>query len=411
MKILFVHEVSWRKKVVYEIHDFPELLSLHGHDVSFLEYDEEEGNLGSNATQLTKGLFTSTSVMERGHSDSRVRVITPRRILPGIFGRLLAVLLHPIAIWREIKNNRPDVVVLYGIPTNGWQSALICRRFRIPVMLRAIDVSHQLRKTSLSSLIQIAERYVYKTVNYISANNTALAEYILLTSHTKATIDVLLPGVDLQKFKPEVKPTELKTKYQIREQDRVILFMGTLFRFSGLYELIQSAAESLLEDPQLKMLIIGDGEDRQRINAKISELHLEEKVICVGRIEYEDLPAYLLLGDVAVLPFLQLDVTEFAFPGKVLQYLSTGLPTISTHLKGLESTFPPDSGFVFVSDMEEMVVQCIELLEDHQRRMSLSKIARLSMEKMCNWDTQVQRFELMLDQICKEYSFDIGGKH
>ena len=399
MRILFVHEVSWRKKVVYEIHDFPELLSIQGHDVSFLEYDEEEGNLGSNATQLTKGLFSSTSVMERGHSDSRVRVITPRRFLPGIFGRLLAVFLHPIAIWGEIKKNRPDVVVLYGIPTNGWQSAFICRRFGVPVLLRAIDVSHQLRKTALSSLIQIAERYVYKAVNHISANNAALAEYILLTSHTKATIDVLLPGVDLQKFKPEVKPTELMRKYQIREQDKVILFMGTLFRFSGLYELIQSAAESLLEDPQLKMLIIGDGEDRQRINAKISELHLEEKVICVGRIEYQDLPAYLLLGDVAVLPFLPLDVTEFAFPGKVLQYLSTGLPTVSTHLKGLESTFPPDSGFVFVSDTEEMVLQCREILKNSELHSSLSILGRQTMEEMCNWETQVAKFYGLLENL------------
>ncbi len=399
MRILFVHEVSWRKKVVYEIHDFPELLSLQGHDVSFLEYDEEEGNLGSNATQLTKGLFTSTSVMERGHLDSRVRVITPKRFLPGMFGRLLAVFLHPIAIWREIKNNKPDVVVLYGIPTNGWQSALICRRFEVPVLLRAIDVSHQLRKSALSSLIRIAERYVYKNVNHISANNAALVDYIFLTSHTKATIDVLLPGVDLQKFKPKEKPTELMTKYQIREQDKVILFMGTLFRFSGLYELIQSAAESLLEDPQLKMLIIGDGEDRQRINVKISELHLEEKVICVGRIEYEDLPDYLLLGDVAVLPFLPLDVTEFAFPGKVLQYLSSGLPTISTHLKGLESTFPPDSGFVFVSDTEEMVLRCKEVLKNPELHSSLSILGRQRMEEMCNWETQVAKFYGLLENL------------
>ncbi len=399
MKILFVHEVSWRKKVVYEIHDFPELLSLQGHDVSFLEYDEDEGNLGSNATQLTKGLFTSTSVMERGHSDSRVRVITPKRFLPGIFGRLLAVLLHPIAIWSEIKKNKPDVVVLYGIPTNGWQSAFICRHLGVPVLLRAIDVSHKLRKTALSSLIRIAERYVYMNVNHISANNAALAEYILLTSNTKATIDVLLPGVDLQKFKPEGKPNELMRKYQIHEQDKVILFMGTLFRFSGLYELIQSAAESLLEDGQLKMLIIGDGEDRQRINATISELHLEDKVICVGRIEYEDLPAYLLLGDIAVLPFLALDVTEFAFPGKVLQYLSSGLPTISTHLKGLESTFPPDSGFVFVSGTEEMVLQCKEVLKNSELHSSLSILGRQRMEEMCNWETQVAKFYGLLENL------------
>lgn len=396
MKILFIHEVSWRKKVVYEIHDFPELLSLLGHDVSFLEYDEDEGKLSSQPVQLTRGLFRSTSTMSRGHVDSQVRVITPTRFLPGMFGRILAVLLHPISIWHELEHNRPDVVVLYGIPTNGWQAVSICRHFNVPVLLRAIDVSHQLRKTALSPLIQMAEKFVYKNVDQVSANNAALAKYVNRTRKAISPVDVLLPGVDLQKFIPAQKPTDLMKKYQIDGQDKVILFMGTLFRFSGLYELIQSAAGVLLEDPHLKMVIIGDGEDRQRINAKIVELQLEDKVFCVGRIEYKDLPQYLLLGDVAVLPFLHMDVTEFAFPGKVLQYLSVGLPTVSVHLEGLESTFPPESGFVFVSSAEEMMSQCIEILNNKDLRSSLSILGRQRMEEMCNWDNQVAKFENQL---------------
>ncbi len=402
MKILFVHEVSWRKKVVYEIHDFPELLSLQGHEVSFLEYDEEEGNFSSQPVQLTKGLFKSTSRMARGHVDSNVRVITPSRLLPGIFGRLLAVFLHPISIWQELKHNTPDVVVLYGIPTNGWQTVLICRHFKVPVLLRAIDVSHQLRATALTYFIRRAESFVYRNVDRISANNAALVDYITLTSNTESPIDVLLPGVDLQKFRPAAKPVELFKKYQIHEQDKVILFMGTLFRFSGLYELIQSAADVLIRDTRLKMLIIGDGEDQGRINEKISELHLEGKVICVGRIEYDELPSYLLLGDVAVLPFLQADVTECAFPGKVLQYLSTGTPTISMHLKGLESTFPPDSGFIFVSGAEEMITKCVEVLENDDYRSSLSILGRNRMEEMCDWDHQVSELENLLLKTIRE---------
>jgi glycosyltransferase involved in cell wall biosynthesis len=399
LKVLFIHEVSWRKKVVYEIHDFPELLSLRGHDVSFLEYDEDEGQLSTQPNQLTKNLIQSTSVMVRAHSNSYVRVITPRRFFPGMFGRFLAVLIHPFIIWNEIRNNRPNVVVLYGIPTNGWQTVMICKCLKVPVLLRAIDVSHQLRKTNLGKLIRISEKFVYRNVNHISTNNPALADYIALTSKTKSTIDVLLPGVDLDKFKPADKPVELMNKYKIDELDRVIIFMGTLFRFSGLYELIQSAAGILSGGSRIKMMIIGDGEDSHRINQKISDLSLEEKVICVGRVEYDDLPRYLQLGDVAVLPFLQQDVTEFAFPGKVLQYLSTGIPTVSIHLKGLERTFPKDSGFVFVNTAEEMVFRCDEIINDPDLRASLSIQGRSQMEEMCNWVTQVEKFVDLLEEV------------
>jgi glycosyltransferase involved in cell wall biosynthesis len=110
----------------------------------------------------------------------------------------------------------------------------------------------------------------------------------------------------------------------------------------------------------------------------------------------------LQLGDVAVLPFLQEDVTEFAFPGKVLQYLSTGLPTVSVHLKGLASTFPADSGFVYVSSTEEMIERCIEILNNQELRTSLSKMGRKRMEEMCNWDQQVSKFEKLLLETAKE---------
>jgi len=399
LKILFVHEVSWRKKVVYEIHDFPELLSLQGHEVSFLEFDEDEGNISSAAIELTKSFFKTTSIMSRGHRGSRVRIITPSRFLPGIFGRILAVVLHPIAIWQEIRTNKPEVVVLYGIPTNGWQTVLICRRYKVPVVLRAIDVSHKLRKTRLSALIRLAENFVYRNVNHISANNSALAQYIEGSSNTKVPIDVILPGVDLQKFRPGNKPNELMNKLQLDYQDKVILFMGTLFRFSGLFELIHALADELRTDRKLKLVIIGDGEDQKRINETVLELSLAENIISVGRIEYDELPNYLLLGDVAVLPFLQMDVTEFAFPGKVLQYLSSGLPTISVHLRGLEGTFPPESGFVFVSTLEEMVEKCITLILDKELRTSLSDIARTRMEEMCNWDTQTAKFLTVIGSV------------
>lgn len=398
MKILFVHEVSWRKKVVYEIHDFPELLSLHGHDVSFLEYDEEEGNFSSSPVQLTRGRFSSTYQMARGHVNSAVRIITPSRFLPGISGRLLAVFLHPFIIWNELRNNRPDVVVLYGIPTNGWQTVMISRHLKVPIMLRAIDVSHQLRPTSFSFLIRKAETFVYRNTGLISANNAALVDYISKISQTTSPIDVLVPGVDLVKFVPGPKPVELSAKYKIQDDDKVILFMGTLFRFSGLYELIGSAAEVLLADPKLKILIIGDGEDQYRINKVISELNLIGKVICVGRIEYEVLHTHLLLGDVAILPFLQTDVTECAFPGKVLQYLSAGIPTISMRLRGLESTFPDNSGFIFVSNTDEMIMQCLKVLNDDDYRSSLSLAGRRTMEEMCNWVSQVKEFEKLLLQ-------------
>ena len=401
MKILFVHEVSWRKKVVYEIHDFPELLALRGHDVSFVEYDEDEGNLEHEGEKLDRKIWSSTSLNSRAHPGSQVRVITPRRFLPGIFGRLFAIALHPYVIYRELRSNRPDVIVLYAVPTNGWQTTLIAKKMGIPVVFRAIDVSHQLRKTAFLPLIKKAEKTVYRNASHISTHNYALKEYIATYGCAQDRISVLLPGVDLKRFTPRKPSSQLQQRLGIEPTDQVILFMGTIFRFGGIVEFLEEATELLKEKPFIKFLVLGDGEDLERVRQRAKTLGLDQQVITPGRVSYDELAENLCIGTVAILPFLQESVTDFALPWKVAQYLSCGLPTVSINLKGLASVIPEGSGMLYANDMQSLVQATFALLRDEDLRAQLAQDARRTMVDLCNWDNQVQKLETLLLQTMK----------
>lgn len=402
MKILFVHEVSWRKKVVYEIHDFPELLALRGHDVSFVEYDEDEGNLEHEGEKLDRKIWSSTSLNSRAHPGSQVRVVTPRRFLPGIFGRLFAIALHPYVIYRELRSNRPDVIVLYAVPTNGWQTTLIAKKMGIPVVFRAIDVSHQLRKTAFLPLIKKAEKTVYRNASHISTHNYALKEYIATYGCAEDQISVLLPGVDLKRFTPRKPSSQLQQRLGIEPTDQVILFMGTIFRFGGIVEFLEEATELLKEKPFIKFLVLGDGEDLERVRQRAKTLGLNQQVITPGRVSYDDLAENLCMGTVAILPFLQESVTDFALPWKVAQYLSCGLPTVSINLRGLASVIPEGSGMLYANDMQSLVQATFDLLRDEDLRAQLAQDARQTMVDLCNWDNQVQKLETLLLQTMKE---------
>lgn len=72
MKILFVHEVSYRRKVAYEMHDFPELFAMNGHDVSF--YDFEERNHGD---PKRTGPFRQI-IRGRVHANARLTLYSPK---------------------------------------------------------------------------------------------------------------------------------------------------------------------------------------------------------------------------------------------------------------------------------------------------------------------------------------------
>lgn len=383
MKILFVHEVSWFSKVVYEIHDFPELLSLKGHDVYFLEFEENHSRTHWKSI---------TSVESRSHAGSKVSVISPPHLFSGILRRIAAVFIQPIVFIRLLKQIRPDVVVTYSIPTSGWQVVSICKRKQIPVVVRAIDVSHKLRKTRLEAAIKSAERFVYKHADHVCANNEALRQYCVSLGASPERSSVIYPGVDMTRFFPAPPRQDLQIKLGINPTDKVFLFMGTLFRFSGLTELITELAPALRNDPSLKFLILGDGEDSKRLMQLADTLKLRSQVIMPGRIEYDLLADYLRLGHVALLPFKQELVTHGALPGKVLQYLASGLPTIATSLDGLMSMVPSGQGVIYVQDLVQLASESLNLLLSDESRIELSKLGRTSICDSCNWEQQIELF-------------------
>ena len=73
MRLLFIHEVNYRDKVVFEMHDFPELLALAGHDVTFIDFGE-----GGERTGLRRWFDWRSNtelVRNRAHDGAEVRVI------------------------------------------------------------------------------------------------------------------------------------------------------------------------------------------------------------------------------------------------------------------------------------------------------------------------------------------------
>jgi len=387
MRILFVHEVSWFNKVVFEMHDFPELLSLNGHEVHFLDFDEGEPRTKWRPL---------TTIESRAHEGSRVAVTTPPRFLPGILGRLLATIIQPLVFAQLLKRINPDVVVTYSIPTSGWQIVRICKAKDIPVIARVIDIPHALRETRFKPLVKWAERYVFRHASFISTHNEALRQYCLGLGASSTKLSVILPGVDLERFYVAAPRPDLHAKLGIKPDDKVLVFMGTIFRFSGLFELIPELAPFLRANPAFKFLILGDGEDFDRLKQLAGTHRLQNQVIMPGRIEYGSLADYLRLGHVALVPFRPEPVTHCALPSKVLQYLACGVPTVATPLKGLMSMAGVDNGILYSDSPRQMTIDAIRLASDPRALETMSRKGFELIRRDCDWGKQISQFESMI---------------
>ena len=351
MKILFIHEVNYQAKVVFEMHEFPELLSLAGHDVHFLEFPEDVGI--RNSSLRTK----RNVIVGRAYSDARITLITPPTFGGGFIDRILSLITVIPQLRKQIRKGDFDVIVLYSVPTSGWQSVRIARKAGVPVVFRALDVSHLIRKGLTSQLVKLAERYVYKRATIVSANNLVLGEYVAELGGRTDIPSINFPPLDLAHFVTQSR-LEMRTKMGIDPNSFVITYMGSLFTFSGLIQVVSDFAA--LSEPTDRLVIIGGGDIANDLKQKAKELNIEAKVIFTGVINYADLPDYMSVSDVLINPFESILVTNLALPHKVLQYLASGIPTVSTELSGLLHSLGNEAGIYWVNSPKKVVEACLK---------------------------------------------------
>ena len=136
-------------------------------------------------------------------------------------------------------------------------------------------------------------------------------------------------------------------------------YMGSLFPFSGLLQVISDFSQLSKSDDRL--LIIGGGGIENELKRKVKELNLENRVLFTGVISYAELPDYLSVSDVLINPFEPSLVTNLALPHKVLQYLATGIPTVSTKLLGLFESLGDSAGIYWVDSPNKIVEEFLHV--------------------------------------------------
>jgi glycosyltransferase involved in cell wall biosynthesis len=372
LKILFVHEVSYRKKVIYEMHEFPELLSLRGHDVTFLEFDERRKFW--KAKQAPKREMISGRV----HAQAVVDLVIPFQLgIPGL-DRLLATLTVLPTLNSLLKRGNFDAVVLYAVPTYGLQTLWLAENHNVPVVFRALDVSHKIRNSFLAPIIKWVEKQVYKKTDLLSANNPAMAKYCVSLSQRTGQTVVHSPPLDLSHFQKSSRDLALRSALRIAEGDRVIVYMGSFFYFSGLSYAMNEFADVSRSSPNLKFLLVGGGEQDAELKQQVVRLGISEKVVFTGFVSYKELPRYLKVADVAVNTLEPTLVANVAFPNKVLQYMAAGLPVVSTRLDGLDQTFGERAGITWAGDSKGVVRAASKLSQ--QTEAELGRISKLQLD-------------------------------
>ena len=134
--------------------------------------------------------------------------------------------------------------------------------------------------------------------------------------------------VSLDFFRPDAAEPETvrrrRSAFGIPDDRPVVAYLGLLADYQGTPHLLRAAAHLRDWATPFHLLMMGfPNVEQYRDMAK--RLDIEEYVTFTGKVRYEEAPAHLILGDIAVAP--KLSTTEGA--GKILNYMAMELPTVA----------------------------------------------------------------------------------
>lgn len=372
LRIVIVHEVNYLSKIIYEFQILPEMLSILGHDVTVIDYDDS-WHTSTNGRMFDLGTRTHNRV-HRAYPQASITVRRPGMVRLPMVSRISAAVTTGLVVHQVLNEGHVDAVLLYGLPTVGIQTLLLARLHRVPIFFRSIDVLHRLvPHPALAAPTRILERIVYNRVDGIVTVTPHLKNYIKSFGVPDSRVDVLPSGVDADMFSPGDKNAALLETWDIRPTDKVVLFMGTIYRFSGLDSVIRGLPEVLARHPNTKLFIAGVGEDEPRLKKLAADLGLQPHIIFAGLQPYAMLPALIRSSDVCINPFELNEITRDILPTKLFQYLACGKPVLATRLPGTEPFLAGEEHGMVYSDLEHFSLCLSDLLSNPEKCAGLGR--------------------------------------
>lgn len=190
-----------------------------------------------------------------------------------------------------------------------------------------------------------------------------------------------------------VESTLTRTDLGLDEYQPVIVFTGALKPFQGLRNLFDAMQYVSERHPGARLLLVGGG-DVGRYSAMAERFGVSDSVLFCGEVPFVEVPGYLSLADVGVLPRTE----ATGMPQKLTNYLAVGLPVVAFEGSGKALSHLENGLLVEDEDVVSFASSISTLIEDGELCERMSEQGRRSVSDY-EWSSLVRTVEEAYSQV------------
>lgn len=276
-----------------------------------------------------------------------------------------------LELTRSIAERRPDVILI-GRESTVDAVPPVARRHGIPMAV-LVQGSRTIRRIVGGSRDVLTRRHLARLRQMDAVIVVARHLQRELAPLALRGLTVVPNAVDLERFAPGEKPQDLLRTHGIDPRHIVIGHVSNLGPVKRPMDVVESAALVLATSPRIVYLVIGDGPCRPSMEARCRELHIAERVRFAGWVEPADVPDYMRLFDIVVMPSehegLSLVYLETQASGRLL--VASDIPAAR------EVIMDGQTGLVFRrGDIADLAAKILRAAGDPELRRTIGRAAR-----------------------------------
>ena len=301
--------------------------------------------------------------------------VTPFRSMPDLVQQIL-----------QASSGQYDIVHAHKpFSVTGFASYASCKiKGNIAFVLEADDLeqaAHQVRTRQAQEIF--FEKFLMRAAQHVTTNSWNLLAYWKQATYipVSAELDVF-DGSRIS----EAERGRVRDRYGI--QGKMMLWVARLAGDIDQEYIFQIFHEIAAKQADLSLLVVGDGEHRPAMQARVKELGLADHVLFAGRIPFSDLPQYYAAADLSFLPLRNQPFDRCKAPTKLPEAMAMELPIVSTDIGEPKHVIEEANCGILIpfEDAASGAAKILDLAADEQRYMLLGKNGRQYLERYRNYD-------------------------
>lgn len=319
--------------------------------------------------------------------DEENRILKIPSIPIGLYDYRLSR-IYSIKMINLIKSWNLDVIHSHTELGIGICARLVAKQFNIPL----IHTYHTMYKDYTHYVTHgHFDKSSKKIVEYLTKFycDTTATELIVPTNKTyrlfkenykfEKNIHIIPTGIEVDRFFKEnvnkKKVDRLRKNLNLSKRDTVIIFVGRLAQEKNIEFLLNAEKRIINNHSNIKLLIVGDGPDKEKLEMFSRKLGIEKNVIFTGKVAWDDMPVYYQLANF----FATASKTETQGL-TVIEAMAAGITPVCIHDEAFLTAITDNlNGFIF-DNIDEYVEIILKLEKNKQERAKISGQARIQAE-------------------------------